>query len=219
MSAAAKAVVKVAGEQSLPPHHLGNSRGRVQEQSREAALEDCRRVEKNVIIPNPSSTHSFMNSTSSNLIKKLVRSRMQRIGGRNASSAEATADIGRAGHLRIWAFEGCGRLVLGRHAKATGPKLLARAPDLRRCASLEIVPPEGLTNLQSLNLSGTKIREFPHEISTPTSCLEHLDLTDARHLATVEWGKIVWSPKKLKWDQCGCWREDDMMMLKIKIKQ
>ncbi|KAL6012732.1 hypothetical protein ACLOJK_003221 [Asimina triloba] len=70
---------------------------------------------------------------------------------------------------------------------------------LRSCGSLESVRLDGLTKLKSLDLSGTKIREFPHEISTPTSCLEHLDLTNMRYLESVNWEKIARLPEELKW--------------------
>ncbi|KAL5974501.1 hypothetical protein ACLOJK_031166 [Asimina triloba] len=74
---------------------------------------------------------------------------------------------------------------------------------ITRCASLEMVRLQGLTNLKSLHLSRIKIKEFPHEISELT-LLQELHLSDVKQLRRVDWEKVQWLPEKLEWDQCSC---------------
>ncbi|KAL5974482.1 hypothetical protein ACLOJK_031147 [Asimina triloba] len=74
---------------------------------------------------------------------------------------------------------------------------------ITRCASLEMVRLQGLTNLKSLHLSSVKIRESPHEISELT-LLQELHLSGVKQLRRVDWEKVQWLPEKLEWDQCGC---------------
>ncbi|RWR79031.1 disease resistance-like protein [Cinnamomum micranthum f. kanehirae] len=74
---------------------------------------------------------------------------------------------------------------------------------LKGFLSLEIIQLPHVTNLEFLDLSNTKITEFPHEICEMTS-LKRLDLVNTRQLKRVQWEKIKWLPQVLNWDPCGC---------------
>ncbi|XXG39968.1 hypothetical protein AAC387_Pa01g0795 [Persea americana] len=74
---------------------------------------------------------------------------------------------------------------------------------LKGFLSLETIQLRNLTNLEFLDLSNTKITEFPYEICEMT-CLKRLDLVNTRQLKRVQWEKIEWLPQVLNWDQCGC---------------
>ncbi|XP_077224223.1 putative disease resistance protein At1g61300 [Tasmannia lanceolata] len=73
---------------------------------------------------------------------------------------------------------------------------------LRGCGSLELFfGLYGLENLEVLDLSGTKIKEFPRRIAE-LKRLRRLDLLDTKYLTTVDWNAIRWLPKELNWNQC-----------------
>ncbi|XP_077251446.1 putative disease resistance protein At1g61300 [Tasmannia lanceolata] len=74
---------------------------------------------------------------------------------------------------------------------------------VRGCLSLERLQGlETLVNLHMLDLSGTKIKNLPEEI-TNLKKLMRLDLIDTKHLEIVNWNEIRRLPKELNWDQCS----------------
>ncbi|KAJ8630295.1 hypothetical protein MRB53_023618 [Persea americana] len=68
--------------------------------------------------------------------------------------------------------------------------------------SSETIQLPHIANLEYLELSGNKIKEFPYDICELT-CLKCLDLVNMRQLKRVQWEKIKWLPQILNWDQCG----------------
>ncbi|XXG39929.1 hypothetical protein AAC387_Pa01g0763 [Persea americana] len=64
---------------------------------------------------------------------------------------------------------------------------------LKGFLSLETIQLRNLTNLEFLDLSNTKITEFPYEICEMT-CLKRLDLVNTRQLKRVQWEKDKVAP-------------------------
>ncbi|XXG70400.1 hypothetical protein AAC387_Pa06g3170 [Persea americana] len=72
---------------------------------------------------------------------------------------------------------------------------------LRGCCSSErLFPP---TNLEILDLSSTKIREFDRFNFWKMTRLRRLDLLDTKHLKAVPWHEIDQLPQTLNWDHCS----------------
>ncbi|PIA33918.1 hypothetical protein AQUCO_03900043v1 [Aquilegia coerulea] len=70
-------------------------------------------------------------------------------------------------------------------------------------SSLENLILQSNTDLQFLDLSGTKITKFPLEGKPHLSGLKRLDLLGVKHIHSVHWNDIDWLPHEVNWDECG----------------
>ncbi|KAL3740445.1 hypothetical protein ACJRO7_021692 [Eucalyptus globulus] len=74
---------------------------------------------------------------------------------------------------------------------------------LRDCADLEDLKDlPSLTLLKVLDLSRTKIKEYPYETSNLTS-LRKLNLEDMKHMKEIDWKRIKSIPEEFKLGGCG----------------
>ncbi|XP_058072718.1 putative disease resistance protein At4g19050 [Magnolia sinica] len=79
-----------------------------------------------------------------------------------------------------------------------------RRLDLKRCQSLESVLLTGLTSLQVLDLSGTKLKTL-HENMFKGCLLRRLDMLCMNQILEIKWDNISTTLEELNFSQCGTW--------------
>ncbi|KAH7525079.1 hypothetical protein FEM48_Zijuj06G0187000 [Ziziphus jujuba var. spinosa] len=83
---------------------------------------------------------------------------------------------------------------------------------LSNCSSLNYVPLnqlEKLIHLETLDLRGIKVRDFPYWIANLIH-LKSLYLPDLNEIPQLDWGRIKRLPDVLNWDECGMFANFDL---------
>ncbi|PIA59871.1 hypothetical protein AQUCO_00400620v1 [Aquilegia coerulea] len=81
--------------------------------------------------------------------------------------------------------------------------LLLSQLSFKNCSSLETVTLSSNKNLEKLDLSSPKLKQFPIHGDQNLVCLKQLDLLNTKYLITVDWKDIKWLPQEVNWAQCG----------------
>ncbi|KAM6585072.1 hypothetical protein CsatB_012074 [Cannabis sativa] len=80
---------------------------------------------------------------------------------------------------------------------------------LKDCSQIEDVQGLGsLSHLEVLDVSGTKLKRFPYEITELTS-LKHVELPGLKDVEKIDWGRIKHLPESVNWDGCGILKHDE----------
>ncbi|PIA33885.1 hypothetical protein AQUCO_03900025v1 [Aquilegia coerulea] len=74
---------------------------------------------------------------------------------------------------------------------------------LKGCPNLKTLTLGGNTNVEVLDISGTKINRFPLEDCMAVPQLRRMDILGTKCLRAVDWKRIEWLPEEVNWNEYG----------------